>query len=137
MKTYAAVPINIKDMDDGTHVRRVLISFEDVRSEEFHGWPMEVFYGTKLLAKDPYFETEKSTHKYILEDDGYTLVTVQNNPNGKLYEEAKEIYNKRRYHVYLAPVANPLTSEQRHLCKIQANSEEEAIKKFHEREELR
>lgn len=100
---------------------------------------MEVFYRTKLLAKDPYFETEESSHKYLFEDNGYTLLNVkETNSNGNRYnEQAPSIYDKRRYHVYLAPVANPLTPEQRHMCKIQANSDEEAIKKFHEREELR
>lgn len=136
MKKYAAIPINSKYEKDGKHIRRVLISYEDVSTEDYYGFPTEFFSGTKLLAKDPYFEDKSRSHQYIFDDDGYIL--LQNNSDStKKYEDYKEMYEKRRYHIYMAPVMNPLTAAERRLSKIKAKNDEEAIKIFNERKELR
>ena len=100
MRTYAAIPINKKVMDDGVHIRRILISFTNVVREMYCGYPMEFFDGVKILAKDPYFGSSEASHKYLFDEDGYVLLNVDDtNPRKQMYDKkAPEIYNKRRYH---------------------------------------
>ena len=136
MNTYAAIPICYKMADDGKHIRRVLISFTEVKTEQLHGYPVEFFSGTKLLAKDPYFDKPDSSHQYVFEDDGYILKTCDND-NKEDYSSYDELFEKRRYHVYLGAVMNPLSSAERKMCKIKAKDDEEAIKLFNNRPELK
>lgn len=124
-KKYAMVALNVKaDEVNNIHVRRVLISFED---KQVNG-KITSYSGTKFIAADPYFTSDKATHKYIFEDDHYKLTKVENSPNEIWYIFKSEIYNERKYHSLPGPYA---------AIEFKAISKKAAIKQFNERNELR
>ena len=122
---YAMVAINRRYDDEGSLlVRRVLISYTQ---EEVRG--LQKFYsGTKLLAKDPYFEREGASHKYQFFDDGYTLIKVSA-PDDPLYTQIAQSFvdSKRPYHVNLDWFVQ----------EFECDSDEQAIKIFNDRPEKR
>lgn len=98
---YAMVPINTKEDNDGIHVRRVLVSYEN--SEPDENYPELNFTnlsGTRLVDMDPYFSNPTSSHKYTFEDAGYRL-NEADNVYGRMYDSSMpEIYNLRQYHIF-------------------------------------
>lgn len=134
MNNYAMVPICTKyDDDDNLHVRRVLIKYDELVNAS-NGFPIKYFTNTKILAKDPYFSNEESSHKYTFYDDGYTLDEVKNELDDIYVIFAKEIMSKKReYHI--VPTFDVLTNKEPAL--FSAETDEEAIDKFTNREELR
>ena len=121
---YVMIPINCKyDNNDQMHVRRVLVQYEKTQEEDY-----QIFYtNTRFLAKDPYFEDKTRSHQYEFLDEGYRLIDVTNEHKEI---EASVVNITRRYHynlIYDLPKG----------IEFEADSDEVAIKKFHEREELR
>ena len=124
-KKYAMVALNVRaDEADRIHVRRVLISFKDKKTDGI----ITKYFDTKFIAADPYFTSENATHKYIFEDDHYKLAKVENNPNSLWYIFKSEIYSERRYHSLPGPYK---------AIEFEASSKKAAIKQFNERKELR
>ena len=99
---YAMIPINRRYNDnDERIVRRVLIGY----NHKYAG----KYIGCHVVEKDPYFKDKNSSHQYIFENDGFTLVSDaydgNNNPifgkkrpyqydEGLLYETAVEFVAK-------------------------------------------
>lgn len=125
-KKYAMVLIAPKRTEDGTNLyRRVLISYEDeiVDSENYR-----IFFDkTRFIDKDDYFKTGKANLKYEFLDDGFILKSI-----AESHKEGHEdlIGTKRRYH------ENCSYFETRAL-RFEADSDEDAIRIFHERTERR
>lgn len=125
-KKYAMVLIAPKQDEDGTNLyRRVLISYGDeiVDSKNYR-----VFFDkTRFLDKDDYFKDEKANLKYEFLDDGFILKSI-----AESHREGHEdlIGTKRRYH------ENCSYFETRAI-RFEADSDEDAIRIFHERTERR
>ena len=138
MKKYAMIPINTKEDEEGNlHVRRVLISYRfkthsKINKKSKYEKVVASYRGTKIIAIDDYFKNPKATHIYTFYDDGYALELVRNNPNEFLYALKPEIYCTRTYHG-LDKKYDGYPS----VIEFKANTKDEAIKLFNEREELR
>ncbi len=66
IKHYAMIPINRKYVDGKRVVRRVLISYKKRKGN--------VYTGTKLISKDPYFIDPRASHQYYFADHWFRLV---------------------------------------------------------------
>ena len=97
MKKYAMVAINKKELDDGIHIRRVLISYLFKTKKKIEGQEVTYYHGTKFIAADPYFSKKTSSHKYTFKDHYYKLDEV-NNELALIYAFKSDIYKKRKYH---------------------------------------
>ena len=130
-KKYAMIAINQKIEDDGTHIRRVLICYTDKSVDK----RITTYKDTKFIIADPYFSNNKSSHKYIFEDDGYILDKVSSeNPYALFYIFKSDIYNKRAYRSIDGSASGYDIPKA---IEFEANSKKEAIKIFNERNELR
>ena len=127
---YAMIPINFKyDENDKLHIRRVLIEYKKLRKDEFN---RDIYYydDTRLIDVDPYFLDKSKSHQYIFEDDGYTLMDVRGDDYA-LYLLRGLIKDKRTYHSF------EMSNSNYKAILFNASTDEEALKKFHEREELK
>ena len=97
MKKYAMVAINKKEADDGTHIRRVLISYLFKTKKKIKGQEITYYHGTKFIIADPYFSKKTSSHKYTFKDHYYKLEEVDNEL-AIIYAFNSDIYKKRKYH---------------------------------------
>lgn len=136
MAKYSMVTINHKlDENDNLLVRRILISYtnkvQDAKNEDVMN-----YVGTRFIAKDAYFNDKTKSHQYEFTDDGYKLIEVTN--EWKDLETYQGLVLKERvYHHFVdnnqsfwfPPYAAPI--------EFEADTDEEAIQKFHGREELR
>lgn len=133
-KKYAMIPINCKeDLLGNLLVRRVLISYLfKTHKRNPNGSIVAYYHGTKFVFADNYFYSKEATHKYEFNNKGYVLNSVVSNPNALTYAFKKGIYKKRKYH--------GIDIENNHIpyvIEFKANSEDAAIYKFNNREELR
>lgn len=137
MKKYAMIPINTKEDEEGNiHVRRVLISYRfkthsKINKKSNYEKVVANYRGTKIIATDDYFKNPNATHRYTFYDNGYALESVHNNLNGFLYAFKPEIFYMRVYHG-LDRKYDGYPS----VIEFKANTKDEAIKLFTEREEL-
>ena len=136
MIKYAMVTINHKyDDKDNLLVRRVLISYE---SKEKAPEKEDVvnYTGTRFVAKDDYFSDKSKSHQYNFHDANYELTKVTNE-----WREAETkiglVQAKRPYHYYVDVNLSSVWPKYADPIEFEAETDEEAIKKFHEREELR
>ena len=133
---FAMVPINTKENDNGDlMIRRVLIKYVFKKTKTIlgllgHKYKKISYYGTKIIAKDDYFNREDASHKYIFEDNYYRLIEVTDEETKLTYSLKEDIYKRRKYH-YNNYMDLPKAIE------FKADSIEEAIEKFQGREELR
>lgn len=132
---YAMVGINRKETPQGEPVvRRVLIRYEG-RPKMSLG--CKYYNSVKLLAVDPYFQNENASHKYVFEDDGYRLLDCQYELTKQAYKEQDLLGPKRQYHTLHLEDHTWLYGKPQTPIIFKAKSDEEAIKLFHERIELR
>ena len=140
MNNYAMIAINRKEDEAGkVHIRRVLISYKGRPTIGDFG--IKYFHNTRLIAVDPYFEDTTRSHQYKFEDDGYTLIS-NDGPNAFLYVFKPELFKKRTYHILPHGGEEIWDYSEDKLVltgyvRFKAKSDEEAIKIFHERKELR
>ena len=124
MKKYAMVAINQKELGDGVHIRRVLVSYKFKRKNRDG---ITTYYGTKFVAADPYFSKRGASHKYILKDGYYQLDQVASDHElAFLYAMKPDLYKKRRYHS-IPGLEN----------EFEADSKQVAVHKFKVRKELK
>lgn len=124
---YAMIPINFKYDDcDRIHIRRVLIEYKTTHQEE-----KVIYYNdTTLVDVDAYFLDKESSHQYIFDNDGYTLIDCLSE-DCLPYLVKGILQNKRKYHSF------DVEDAKYQAILFIAKSNEEAIKKFHTREELK
>ncbi len=119
MLNYAMIPINRRISIDGKRiVRRVLISFNYIEWGQYKG--------TKLIAKDPYFENPNSSQQYVFTDTEFYLVK-----DGYDNPIQSSLINKKRHYEFDAGKLEETAIE---FC---ANSDEEAINIFNNREDIK
>ena len=119
MINYAMIPINRKyDKEDKRHVRRILISYR----EKFNNEYLDV----KVVDKDPYFKDPNSSHQYVFEEEGYKMIknSYINNGDNHLIDELRPYLHIRDDFYDIS-------------IEFKAKSDDEAIKIFNERDELR
>ena len=139
---YAMVAINSKEKDNHPVIRRVLISYKGSKTS----YAITTYTGTRYITCDPYFNDKKSSHQYKFEDDGYSLTAIKGK-QAERYDEASlnALKAKRSYHSYISdaiwsPESNITDFRFMHAVMpvtFKATSDEEAIKIFTERNELR
>lgn len=138
-KKYAMVAINRKHDEKGRlHYRRVLISYKGkpVKEKVNNNIVKIIYRNTRIVDVDPYFKNETSSHRYAFENDGYSLVDCA-------YDYASEILEEKRpYHSYIYSGFDICDWSDGTLkitgsSEFKAKSDEEAIKIFNERKELR
>ena len=125
MKKYAMIPINWKKEGKNTHIRRVLISYLFKKSNGH----IITYYGTKFIVADQYFSDANATHHYEFKNKYYKLICLTNVDKTFLGYD-KDMFKKRRYHYskfFMYPQDVEFTAETR----------EQAIRHFNERDELR
>lgn len=129
MNNYAMPIINWKEDEDGNlHVRRVLISYKGKPTKQTRGSVTILYFkDTRLIETDDYFKDETKSHRYTFEDDGYILISCTNE-NAEEYKNHPELFEKRQYHT-----PDDFLLEAR----FKAKNDEEAVKIFNERQELR
>ena len=132
---YAMVAICQKFNDnDQLCVRRVLISFKgtDVEPDPYPKKGKVINYiGTRFIDADDYFKDETRSHKYKFDDDGYVLISSNN------IDEIL-VGDKRKYHYYDTQLdEHGYVKYKLRPIEFQAESDEEAIKMFRERTEVR
>ena len=125
MTKYAMIPINVKRINNKTHIRRVLISYLFKKSKEH----LVTYYGTKFITADQYFYDVNSSHKYEFKNKYYKLTYISKEVMNELKYD-KDMFKKKRYH-YSKFLMYPQDVEFR------ANTKEQAIKHFNDRNELR
>lgn len=141
MKKFAMVPICFKeDENRNLIVRRVLISYrfkthKRSKIKSLKGLRWTYYHGTKFVSYDDYFTKSEASHKYSFFDKEYLLEEVTNERE-VLYMLNPDIYAFRKYHALTKPYKN-IFGEYPHTIEFKAKTEEEAIKIFNEREELR
>ena len=118
---YVMIPINRRYDDNNKRiVRRVLISYTKKVDGQYKG--------TKLIEKDPYFYDPKSSQKYIFKDDGFTLIS-----NAYSGSSILDVFQDS-----LIDLLRPYEFDAGRLIEtayeFMADSEEEAIKIFTERD---
>ena len=136
MNNYAMVPICTKyDDDNNLHVRRVLIKYDELLNDSEDNY-IKYFNSTRFLCADPYFFNKESPHHYTFYNDGYVLDDVRVEDMEDLFYTlfvASAVSEKRKYHI--VPNFDVLTNGEPAL--FSAETDEEAINKFMNREELR
>lgn len=127
MKTYAMIPINFKyDENDNLLVRRVLIEYKNKTQEK-----NVIYYeNTTLVDVDAYFLDKTKSHQYVFDNDGYTLIDVLDD-KALLYVLKSLVQAKRKYHSF------DNSNEKVKAILFIAKNDNDARKRFHEREELR
>lgn len=130
MKTYAMIPINYKyDENDNLLVRRVLIEYKSTTHE--NNIVDTIYYNdTTLIDVDSYFLDKTKSHQYIFDNDGYTLVDAMDD-KALLYVFGGLVNAKRKYHSF-----SNVSKEVSAILFI-AKNDDDARKRFHEREEMR
>lgn len=129
---YVMLAINGKEVDDKIYVRRVLLRYEDKENavSGYEKVPTVNYLGTKLLAKDDYFNDATKNNQYDFRDD-YYMLTRTNYGHNKPFEGEERVYHgftstsSDPYHKRMAPI------------EFEADSDEEAIEKFNGRDEPR
>ena len=115
---YAMIPINRRYDEKGNRiVRRVLISFNYIEWGQYKG--------TKLIAKDPYFNNPNSSQQYVFEDTEFWLIK-----DGYSDDIQSTLLNVKRPYEW---DAHRLVEKA---IEFIADSDEEAIEIFNNREEL-
>ena len=128
MKKYAMVAINKKELDDGIHIRRVLVSYLFKTKKKVDGQEVTYYHGTKFIIADPYFTKKSATHKYTFNDRHYKLDKVEDDGSGIgfLYALKPELFKKRKYH-----------NVGKLAFEFKAASKQAAVHRFKVRKELR
>lgn len=122
---YAMIPINRKyDRQGNLVVRRVLVSYES--KSILNG--IAYYDNTRFIEKDPYFYNTHSSHQYTFDDEEYSLDSVDGE-SFECYTFKPEIFQRRKYHIINEFCIDAI--------EFEAESDEEAIKRFNERNELR
>lgn len=116
---YAMIPINRRYNDDGRRVvRRVLISY---KYKTLNG----EYKDTKIIEKDPYFKDPNSSQQYVFENN-YFIHTEDRYNLG----DQKCLLNTKRSYMFNEGLLD------NNAIEFTAKTEEEAIEKFNNREEL-
>lgn len=118
---YAMIPINFKRDDEGTHVRRVLVSYLFKVNKKY----VVTYYGTKFITADDYFYSDKATHKYSFKNRYYRLLDA----NSLDYDSI--LFKKKRYH--FKKYSFLYTDD----VEFKSKSVTDAINKFKNRNELK
>ena len=129
---YVMLAINGKQpTDNEIYVRRVLLEYKDKDfATSKGGTPICYYKGTRFLEKDNYFKDASKNNQYSFKDDSYVLTNTNYAHNSFLQGE------ERKYHAF-AFDTNDLYYKALRPIEFEADSDEEAIKKFNERNELR
>ena len=131
-KKYAMVGIASKVDDNGVeHMYRVLIEYQDAIIDPDNSILIK-FTNTRIVAVDPYFEeNSQRSHRYLIEDDGYTLIEAKNEWES-MYALKPALYKKRTYHLIRGRTDRVGLGKR---AIFLAASDEDAIKKFRNRPE--
>jgi len=128
---YVMLSINGKEVDGDIYVRRVLLEYKNKDFEVSKGGTPVCFYkGTRFVEKDNYFRDVSKNNQYEFHDDHYTLTKTNYAHNRFLEGE------QRQYHSFAFDTDDPYYKALGPI-EFEADSDEEAIKKFVERDELR
>ena len=122
------------DENNNIVVRRVLIRYVGKPQVKMG---VKYFNSVKLVFADPYFNNEKASHRYNLQDDGYFLLECKNDNLKQVYQKNNLLSEKRKYHIYPGDEYTTLFGNEGSKTIFKAKSDEEAIKIFNDREELR
>ena len=134
MIKYAMIPINCKlTKNNEVSVRRVLISYKKKLTYDIPGdnGVQVVYEDTRFLDMDPYFSREKSTTKYSFYDDGYVLLSC-NNENS--WAAGDLLGQKRPYHYNAPKKPHPYAPAA---VEFKTTSDDKARDMFHYRNEIR
>lgn len=135
-KTYAMIPINSKiNGKDEVLIRRVLISYKGKPIQGVFGG--KTYINTRLVAKDPYFKDEKSSHQYIFFDDGYYLEECKHADLKEDYEGVGIMHKVRPYHTTFKLDNYFKDGDELKSIEFKAKNDKEAAKIFEGRKELR
>lgn len=121
-----------QDRDNKIYVRRVLLEYKgkDIKTDTLNNVPICYYVGTRFIEKDPYFKDPSKHNQYSFNDSSYSLTKTDYVHNMPLTGE------ERQYHSFAFETSDPYYKALSPF-EFEANSDEEAIKKFNEREELR
>lgn len=127
---YSMVAINVKndlvDGEEAVRVRRALVAYEGKTAPVFGSMG---YKNTRFVAADPYFSEKGKSHVYQFFDDGYSLVSTEDEGDAVLKGK------KRAYHCYIPEALGAM--QYLAATEFEADSDEAAIEAFNARKELR
>lgn len=133
MGKYVMLAINGKQpTDDEIYVRRVLLEYKDknFKTVGLSGTPACYYIGTRFIEKDDYFKDPTKNTQYIFKDDRYVLTGTNYSHNKFLIGEERE------YHAFAFDISDPYYKALMPI-EFEAETDEEAIRVFNDRKELR
>jgi hypothetical protein len=127
---YSMVAINVKndlvDDEEAVRVRRALIAYEGKTAPVFGSMS---YKGTRFVTADPYFSEKGKSHVYQFSDDGYSLISTEDDGDAVLKGK------KRAYHCYIPEALGDM--QYLAAVEFEADSDAKAIEAFDARKELR
>jgi len=133
MGKYVMLAINGKQPTyDEIYVRRVLLEYKDknFKTVGLAETPACYYIGTRFIEKDDYFKDPTKNTRYVFKDDRYVLTSTNYSHNEFLVGE------ERGYHAFTFDINDPYYKALMPI-EFEAATDEEAIKIFNDRKELR